>query len=91
MGNICNRLSHDYAPTYKVQTSLILCKKDCSLRKGMSAKFPRVGYDHLADSLFHDSLTKLSLKYVHSMRFNMIFYLCLYLFKIVVKIFSFDT
>ena len=43
MGNICNRLSHSYAPTYKVQTSLILCRKDCSLRKGISAKFPGGG------------------------------------------------
>ena len=43
MGNICNRLSHAYAPTCKVQTSLILCRKDCSLRYGMSAKFPRGG------------------------------------------------
>ena len=43
MGNICNRLSHAYAPTCKVQTSLILCRKDCSLRKGMSAKFPKGG------------------------------------------------
>ena len=43
MGNICNRLSHTYAPTYKVQTSLIVCRKDCSLRYGMSAKFPLSG------------------------------------------------
>ena len=55
MGNICNRLSHTHALTYKVQTSLILCRKDCSLRQGMSAKFPGGGgagrYDHMADSL----------------------------------------
>ena len=54
MGNICNKQSYTYAPTYKVQTSLILCRKDFSLRYGMSAKFPRGwgGYDRLAGSLY---------------------------------------
>ena len=48
MGNICNRLSHTYAPTYKVQTSLILCRKDL----GYVCKIPwGGGYDHLAGSL----------------------------------------
>ena len=52
MGNICNRLSHTYIPTYKVQTSLIICFKighvckiPCGERGGGA------GYDHMASSL----------------------------------------
>ena len=41
IGNVFKLLLQRY--TYNVETSLILCRKDCSLRKTMSAKFPNGG------------------------------------------------
>ena len=52
MGNICNRLSHAYALTYKVQTYSM--QKRLLFKIGYVCKIPwggGGGYDHLADSL----------------------------------------
>ena len=43
MGNICKRLSHAYAPTYKVQTSLMLCRKRLLFKIGSVCKIPYGG------------------------------------------------
>ena len=65
LGNICNRLSHAYTPTYKVQTSLILCRKDCSLRYGISAKFPGGGWGGEGMTIW-PTVYKISSLHVHN-------------------------
>ena len=53
MGNICNRLSHAYAPTYKGANISYSMQKRLLFKIGYVCKIPylRGGYDHLADSL----------------------------------------
>ena len=38
-GNLLKRLLYRYYASYKVQTSPVRCRKDCSLRQTMSGKF----------------------------------------------------
>ena len=56
MGNICNRLSHSYAQTYKVQNLLFYAEKTAlqdrvCLQNSLGGGGGGGGYDHLADSL----------------------------------------